>query len=321
MTIGIGVLGCSSIAARSVIPAIRATPDVKLVAVASRDPDKARAFAQRYETQGCSYSELLARSDVDAVYVSLPVGLHYEQGLAVLAAGKHLLLEKTFTATYDQAVRLQRAAAERQLVAMEALMYLFHPLQERIRSLIEGGAIGEVRHVSAEFGFPALPASDFRLDKALGGGAALDVLVYPLSFAMEMMRVEPKRADVILQFSRNVDTRGFVQLDFGGRVAQLAYGYGFHYRNCVRVWGSVGELSVDERAFTRSATTQLKIAVSGPSGAQTYEIPPADHFALMLAHFARRVCGAGTPGPAEGERLAQRMAELERVRRAGGIVK
>ena len=109
----IGVLGNSSIARRSVIPAIKECKDFVLAGVGSRE--------------GQSYESILD-SDVDAVYVSLPVGLHYEWGKKVLKSGKHLLMEKTFTESYGQAKELFDIASVLNLSCMEALMYEFHPL-------------------------------------------------------------------------------------------------------------------------------------------------------------------------------------------------
>lgn len=312
----VGVLGCSAIAGRSVIPAIRATAGLELAALGSRSAAKAEDLAGRFGGAPCGYEDLLARDDVDAVYVSLPVGMHFEWGRRTLEAGKHLLMEKTFCETHDQAVRLVRAAAERGLVAMEALMYVYHPLQQRVRELVAGGAVGQVRHVDACFGFPPFREGDFRLDPALGGGASLDTLVYPLSFAIEMMGGAPEDASVVFQSEGRVDARGFVQLQRGGRIAQLAYGFGFAYRNEARVWGSAGALSI-ERAFTRTPDMAGEIAVRTQAGVRVVAVPAADHFALMVEHFARRVRGEAQPDVTEGERLLERMAAIERVRRLG----
>ena len=100
--IKIGVLGCSSIAKRAVIPAIKECNNFILAGVSSRDKSRGQLYADEFNTNSYSYESLL-RSDVDAVYVSLPVGLHYKWGKRTLEAGKHLLMEKTFTETHEQA--------------------------------------------------------------------------------------------------------------------------------------------------------------------------------------------------------------------------
>ena len=111
----IGVLGCSSIAGRSVIPAIVDCNNCILSGVASRDNVKAKLYAEKFNTKEYSYEELL-NSDIDAIYVSLPVGLHYEWGKKILESGKHLLMEKTFTETYQQAKELFDIAEQNNLV-------------------------------------------------------------------------------------------------------------------------------------------------------------------------------------------------------------
>ena len=151
--IRIGVLGCSAIAAKAVIPAIIKNENFELKFVASRSPGKAGEYAARFHTAACSYDDLLASSEVDAVYVSLPVGLHALWGEKVIASGKHLLMEKVFTADYRSAKMIVDLAARQNLIAMEGLMYVYHPVHTMVDRLIAKGKIGEVRSVEAAFGF------------------------------------------------------------------------------------------------------------------------------------------------------------------------
>ena len=120
----IGILGCSSIAKKCIIPAIKKIPDLKLEGVASRDIDKAIKWSIEYYTNPYTYDELLA-SDIDIIYVSLPPGLHYKWGKKVLLSGKHLLMEKTFTSTHSESEELFKIADQNSLKCMEALMYEF----------------------------------------------------------------------------------------------------------------------------------------------------------------------------------------------------
>jgi len=316
-----GVLGCAAIADRSVIPAMRRSEDVRLVAVASRDSTKAAEFAARHDTEACSYEELLARDDIEAVYVPLPVGLHYAWGVRVLDAGKHLLLEKTFTERHQQALDLLARAAERGLFVMEGLMYRFHPAHAELRALVRGGAIGELRHIDAQFAMPLLPPSDIRRQLDLGGGASLDSLVYPLSLCLELMGGSPSRADAsMFQDETGVDVRGAAQLAWGAVTAHIVYGMGFLYRNVCNFWGSEGSLSL-ERAFTRPPDMPAELMIQTGSGARTINVPAADHFQAMLAHFAARVRGEAAASPAEADELLQRMDWIERLRRQGGILR
>jgi predicted dehydrogenase len=317
--ISIGVLGCASIADRSVIPAIRKSADVNLIAVASRDPARAADFAIRHDAQACTYDELLERDDIESVYVPLPVGLHHLWGARVLAAGKHLLLEKTFTERLAQSVDLVSAASASGLVAMEALMYRFHPVHAQLRTLVLSGAIGELRHIDAHFGMPLLPPNDIRRRSDLGGGASLDSLVYPLSLCLELAGRAPTGTHVrMLRDSSGIDIRGAVQSDWESVSAQMVYGVGFAYRNECRVWGVTGSIRL-ERAFTRPPDMPAELLVQTSEGVRTIVVPAADHFALMLRHFADRIRGDAATSPVEGDDLLVRMACIEGIREQGGM--
>ena len=302
------------------IPAMLASADVHLVAVASRDAAKAESFAVRHGAVACTYDELLSRDDVEAVYVPLPVGLHHTWGMRVLEAGKHLLLEKTFTERSGQALDLVSRASARGLVAMEALMYRFHPVHTALRALVGGGAIGEIRHIDAQFGFPLLPPNDIRRQRELGGGASLDSLVYPLSLCIELVGIAPERADVnFVRDEHGVDLRGAVQIGWRSISAQCTYGMGYFYRNGCQIWGSDGSVSL-ERAFTRPPDMPAELTVRTADGNRTTSVPPADHFSLMLAHFAARIRGETAASPAEGEDLLTRMGWVEQIRASGGLL-
>lgn len=182
----LGVLGCSSIAQRSIIPAIQASDGLTLGAVASRSPAQAADWAERLGCQGLSYEELMASDELDAVYVSVPTGLHAAWGRKVLSHGKHLLLEKSFTTTLEETRELLALAAQHDLVAMEALAYVHHPFVQTIHALLQSGRLGAIRHVDARFGFPDRSDEDIRYRRELGGGAILDTLIYPLSFCLDI---------------------------------------------------------------------------------------------------------------------------------------
>lgn len=318
--VSIGVLGCSNIAHRSVLPAIVASPDLRLSAIASRDRERAQAFTNRFGGRPCTYDELVAM-DLDAVYVPLPVGLHHPWTRRLLEAGKHVIVEKTFTARHAEAVDLVELAAAQKLVVMEALMYRFHPLHAELRALVAGGAVGAVRHVDAYFGIPPMPAGDIRYERALGGGLSLDNLVYPLSLCQELLGGVPASCDVAMTFDpgSGIDLRGVAQARWSDATAHLAWGVGYFYRNTVTVWGDAGMISLD-RAFTRPPDLAGELVLRTASGSRTVTVAGADHFAAMLAHFVARVRGQADASPAEGEALLARMGAIERIRAAGGCL-
>jgi predicted dehydrogenase len=157
----------------------------QFVAVASRSSDRAAAFAKRYGIDG-AYGEqeaMLARSDVDAVYIASPPSEHLAQGLAAIAAGKHVMIEKPLATTAAEGRLLADAARARGVLLMEAMWTRYLPQTSVIRKLLSDGALGEVRAVAADHGQAINPGPDHRLARRdLGGGALLDLGIYPLQF-------------------------------------------------------------------------------------------------------------------------------------------
>ncbi len=158
----------------------------RVVNVAGSSPAKARAFAERFElsAHAGSLDELLDDRHVQAVYIATPHPAHEEQALACIAAGKTVLCEKPLCVDAAGAERVIAAARTRPVFLMEAFMYRCHPLLREVLARLQGGALGELTHVRADFGFrvPRDPRSRL-FDLELGGGAILDVGGYPVSLA------------------------------------------------------------------------------------------------------------------------------------------
>lgn len=180
-----GILGTGNIA-RSFAQGLSYLPDDHLIAVGSRSAESANHFADifRIPTRHASYEALAADPEVDVIYIATPHPLHCENTLLCLDAGKAVLCEKPFAINARQASKMIARAREKGLFLMEAMWTRYFPIMTKLRDLIRSGAIGEVRMLQADFGFYAPFDPSGRLfDPALGGGALLDVGIYPLSLA------------------------------------------------------------------------------------------------------------------------------------------
>ncbi|WP_431220216.1 Gfo/Idh/MocA family protein [Leifsonia xyli] len=180
-----GVLGPGGIAA-DFVDALHRHTRQRVVAAGSRSAERAAAFAAAHgvERSHGSYEALVADPEVDVVYIATPHSGHLEHSLLAIAAGKHVLIEKPMAVTADQARRISAAARDAGVFAMEAMWTRYLPQTDIVRQLLERGALGDVRVVTADFGgrVPFDPAS--RLwDPALAGGALLDLGVYAVSWA------------------------------------------------------------------------------------------------------------------------------------------
>jgi len=182
----IGVLGAARITPMALVRPATRVPGAVVAAVAARDPQRAEAFAKKHgiETIHPSYDDLLADDSIEAIYNPLPNALHAEWTIKALDAGKHVLCEKPFTSNEAEAMTVAEAAAKSGLVVMEAYHYRYHPLAERMRTVVHGGQLGEVQHVHVAMCFPLPKFSDIRYSYPLGGGASMDCC-----YAVHVMRL------------------------------------------------------------------------------------------------------------------------------------
>ena len=306
----IGIMGCSNIAQREIVPAIKSMDNLSLVGFGSSNREKRKTFSKEWGVVGYSYEDLLGADDVEGVYVSLPVGMHYQWGKRVLESGKHLLLEKTFTTTLAEAQKLFELAEKKNLIVKEALMYKHHPLFSIVHEKIP--ELGDVFEVAAYFGIPSLPEGNFRNQASLGGGAVLDALVYPLSFALSILGEEAKLVDKVIDFDqqRGIDVKGLVRLQMGQTIAQVGYGFDLGYRNEYTIWGSKGVLRA-ERVFSRPAQFSNTVVIDRSGQKEEFEIPAANHFSLMLDDF----CSGSRSSLVNGrEDVLRRINLIEQIR-------
>ena len=226
----IGILGCANIA-QPFARDIASSPFVKVTAVASRQVEKAAAFAaqHRIARHHGSYEALLRDEAVNAVYIPLPNGLHAEWAIKAAQAGKHMLCEKPLALGRAQAQSMFAAAQQHGVMLLEAFPYYFQPQSGDMLALLHGGAIGDVQSVQASFGFmldapkPGQPL-DIRLNPDLGGGALLDVGCYVLSLIRLVMGEAPTQVHAHATFApTGVDISMTATLLFAdGRRAQLS---------------------------------------------------------------------------------------------------
>jgi predicted dehydrogenase len=180
-----GILGTGKIA-RTFAQALRELPDAQLVAVASRNAEGAARFGSEFHIGHChaSYQALADDPDVDVIYIATPHTLHAENAIMCLAAGKHVLCEKAFTMNRREAQAVIDLAREKKLFLMEAMWTRFLPAIVEAKRIIASGEIGAVRHIQSDLGFVANVGPQHRvLNPDLGGGALLDIGIYPLSIS------------------------------------------------------------------------------------------------------------------------------------------
>jgi predicted dehydrogenase len=247
-TIRWGIIGSGNIA-RQFARGLAVLPDAALVAVGSRSQGAADAFGELFGVprRHASYDALANDPDVDAVYIATPHVLHKENSLLCLRAGKAVLCEKPFTINAREAEDLIAYARGAGLLLMEAMWTRFLPIIVRLRQLLAEGAIGEVRMLSADFGFRAKADPASRLfNPALGGGALLDVGIYPVSLASMVFGAPARVTGMAHLGETGVDEQAAIILGYdGGRLAQLSTAIRTSTPHEALLMGTEGQIKIE----------------------------------------------------------------------------
>jgi D-xylose 1-dehydrogenase (NADP+, D-xylono-1,5-lactone-forming) len=318
-----GILGCANIARKALAPAIRDAVGNDLVAVASRDDERAERFAREAGAGRWygDYGELLDDPQVDAVYVPLPNALHAEWTVRALEAGKHVLCEKPLATSPAECRRMHAAADAAGLRLMEAFMYRHHPRTKRLLELVHGGALGELRWVRASFSFFVRDPANVRLDAALVGGALMDVGCYGVDVARALVGAEPDLAQSHAVWAPSgVDQTMAGSLRFpNGVVAQIACSLAAPRTETVEVIGSDGRLRVD-KAFLPGGTACDAWLERDDAAPERLTFEGVDQYRVMVEAFSEAVQGGVAPGLGQDGALNLRAIEgLYASAHAGGV--
>lgn len=320
MTVRWGVIGTGGIA-RSFVGDCTAA-GIEFVAVGSRTRAGADSFASEFGIPRAhgSYEDLVADDGVDAVYVATPHSRHAEDALLAIEAGKHVLVEKAFTITADEARRVVDAARRADVAVMEAMWTRFLPQMSMIRELVSEGRIGRVRLVEATHhqALPSDPAHRLN-DPALGGGAMLDLGIYPISFAVDVLGVPTGIAAAGTLSEQGVDTQmGLVLTHEGGTQSMLHFGLDLRSPNTASVIGEDGRIDLDSTWFTPT-TWRLRdrdgVVVEEFDGRE--ELTGYAH--EVRAFEAMVTSGTHEGGPMDPEETIAIMALMDEARRQVGV--
>ncbi|SVA19396.1 uncharacterized protein METZ01_LOCUS72250, partial [marine metagenome] len=245
-----GILATGRIA-KTLADAVVASETGKLVAIGSRTLASANAFASNYDglTAHGSYQELVDDPNVDALYIATPHPQHAEWTIKSLDAGKAVLCEKPMAVNHPQVMAMVQKASDTETFLMEAFMYRTHPQTQQFIKLVRDGAIGEIRHIQASFGFHTPFNAEHRLfANDLAGGGIMDVGCYPVSMARLIVGEEPERVTGHGRLGETqTDAFASALLHFPtGIAAQVATGVQLGLDNSVSVFGSSGRIHIDQ---------------------------------------------------------------------------
>jgi predicted dehydrogenase len=322
--IRIGILGAARIAPRGIVTPANETLGVEVVAVASRDLERARSFAAQHSIPMAfgSYAELVASEDVDLVYCALPPSAHLQWCTAALENGKHVLVEKPFANNAQDAARMVATARAAGRHLLEGFHYRFHSLFERALAALRAGAIGRIHRIDAVFNatLPDTPG-ELRYIEALGGGAMMDLGCYCMHWIRTVAGDEPTITSARARCdSPGVDVDVEAEMAFtSGPTATLKCSMqpqdGLLYRR-LRVQGETGMLELDNPVTPHSGAT---LSIEGAHAAMPQLVSGGDTtFHFQLRHVLEVIGGRAEPLTG-GDDAIGNMRAIDAVYRAAGL--
>jgi len=291
-----GILSTAKIAREHVIPAIQTADNGTLAAIASRDLAKAQALAERTGAARAfgSYEEMLASDAIDGVYIPLPTSQHVEWAVKAADAGKHVLVEKPLALHADRIAEVIAARDRNRVLVSEAFMVTYHPQWAKVRELVQGGAIGRLRHVQGAFTYHNVDPVNMRNRPDLGGGALPDIGVYPTVTARFVTGKEPVRVQASVERDPTFGTDSYssVKADFGGFDLSFYLSTQLAARQSMLFHGDKGFVEV-HAPFNAGIYADHAVTLHNQSHSEatTYRFPAAQQYRLQVEAFARAAQG------------------------------
>ena len=319
--IRIGILGAARIAPLALVNPAKGHTEVEVAAVAARDASRGRAFAAKHRIPRVheSYDALIADPDLNAVYIPLPNGLHGRWTRAALAAGKHVLCEKPFTANAAEAREIAELAANSDRVVMEAFHYRYHPLTRRVEEIIASGELGALQRVEAALCFPLPRFSDIRYNYSLAGGATMDAGCYAVHMVRTFGGSTPEVVGAQAKLhGAQVDRAMTAEVKFaGGHTGRVRCSmWSSRLLQCsARVVGQHGELRVLNPVLPGYFN---RLTVRSPDGRRAERFSRRASYAYQLDAFAAAVL-RGEPVKTDPQDAIENMTVIDAIYRAAGL--
>ena len=277
---------------RKVIPGAHASDEIDLVAVASRDRQRADEYAKHWEIPRAfgTYEELLADPEIEAVYISLPNTMHCDWSIRALEAGKHVLCEKPLSRHPDEVAAAFDTADRTGLHLSEAFMYRHNPQTKRLQQLVADGAIGQLRLVRSVFSYSLYDHDNIRLRTDVEGGALMDVGCYNVS-GSRLLGGEPERAFGEAWFGPSGTDWVFAgTLRFPDDVLAVFHcGTALPNHDELEVIGSEGSLFLDDPWHCNSPTIELR----RDGEVERIDVAHEDSYRLELENVSAAIRGEG----------------------------
>ena len=314
-----GIISTAKIARVHVIPGMQAGAYCEVSAIASRDLQKAQRVAQELSIPKAygSYEELLADSEVQAVYIPLPNHLHVPWSLKAAEAGKHVLCEKPLGINAADAEKLVNACREKGVLLMEAFMYRTHPQWVTAKNMVKEGKIGELKFIQTSFSYLNLDPENIRNRPDLAGsGGLMDIGCYPISLSRFLFGAEPKRVVALVNRDLNwkIDILASAVLEFAKGHATFTCSTQLTPYQRVNIFGTTGRIEI-EIPFNAPEFSPTKMDYETTAGIETLTIDTAHQYQIEGDAFSKAIL-EGTPLPIPPEDAIANMNVLDALFRS-----
>ncbi len=288
-----GILSTAKIGVKNVIPAIQRTKGNRVIAISSRSAENAQKVASELGIEKAyrNYDELLKDPEIDVIYNPLPNHLHVEYTVKAIKAGKHVLCEKPIAVNHQDALDLEHIALEHpHLKVMEAFMYRFHPQWKFIRSIIDSGEVGDIRHAHSTFTYFNNQPDNIKNQADLGGGSLLDIGCYCVNFSRWVFQQEPIEVQSVMNFDPvfKTDRITTALLTFGGGSASFLCGMQVHQDQRAQIYGSSGKIEISI-PFNAADEIQRKVTVTKNGETETHFFEPTNQYELQVDAFSASI--------------------------------
>ena len=278
-------MGCANTALKNFLPSIELS-NTNLEFIASRSLTKAEKWAEKFQSKKFGSYEEIIESDVDIIYMPLPIGLHEEWVIKAAESGKHILCEKSAVTSFESAKKIIDVCKKNHVRILEAFSYRFHPQHQYVKQLIKN-EIGILQNFIGRFSFSKPPKENIRWNKKLGGGVLNDAACYPISACRMLLDQEPHSvfSNLMLDDKFEVDTKADILFKFfNGKSAFILADFDSYYQSRYEIVGNEGKVSTN-RAYAVPSNYTVSTFFEKDDKLSEKKFSNVNQFGLMFEEF------------------------------------
>jgi len=285
-----GILGCSTIAEKSMIPAIQKSSNAELYMLGSRSNKKSVRLSKKFscELYG-DYEAILENKLIDAVYISLPPTLHEKWAIKAAKSGKHIICEKPTALSKESAKIILKQCKKNNVRIIENFAFKFHPQQTKVTEIIKNNTIGKVTSFYGNYSFNLnVPKNNFRMNKNLGGGILNDVAGYLICASRFIFNENPTKVFCDLKYVKDIDVSGNMYMWFSNKTAICSFSYENYFQSFYNISGKNGIVEV-ERAFNLRNKMKSVININKNDKLKKISINPYNQYKILVDTFCNQI--------------------------------